>query len=72
MIWKKIKAFSSFAADKYSVFVERNVKHGDVKIFSEFLSSFLKEKHVNFQKLFEGICEKFQFEFLLLCELAKE
>ena len=49
------------------------IKHRYSKIFTNFLSCLLRpdKEYIDLKKAFVGLCEKFQFEFLLLYGLSK-
>ena len=45
---------------------------GDVRIFSELLTNFLEKEFVDPKKMFEAVCNQFQFEFFLMYDLSRE
>lgn len=64
---ENIIAFSHFCSNLHKK-IEWRIKHGDSKIYANFLSNLL----IDMKKAFVGLCEKFQFEFLLLYDLSKD
>ena len=70
---ENIIAFSHFCSNLHKK-IEWRIKHGDSKIYANFLSNLLKpnKEFIDMKKAFVGLCEKFQFEFLLLYDLSKD
>ena len=69
---ERIKAFSSFTINNYRKIRERRFMSGDVRIFSELLTNFLEKEFVDQKKMFQAVCNQFQFEFLLMYDLSRE
>ena len=64
--------FVTFAKNNYDKTIQRRLMHGDIKIFTEMLSTFLEKEFINPKKMFEIVCSKYQFELLLLHDLSRE
>ena len=69
---ERIKAFSSFTINNYRKIRERRFMSGDVRISSELLTNFLGKEFVDQKKMFQTVCNQFQFEFLLMYDLSRE
>ena len=46
--------------------------HGDIKVFVDFLSVFIKKEFIDPKSMFKKCCIQFPFEFLLIFELCRE
>ena len=69
---EKIKIYTIFARNNYDRIRQRRLRHDDIKTFTGFLSNFIDKEYVSPKKLFEIVCNNYQFEFLLLYDLSKE
>lgn len=63
---ERIKSFSFFTKNNYDSIRQCRLMHSDINIFTEMLSFFLEKEFIDPEKMFEKVCVKFQFEFLLL------
>ena len=69
---EKTKSFTIFTRNNYNRIRQRRLTHGDIKTFSGFVLNFIDKEYVSPKKLFETVCNNYQFEFLLLYDLSKE
>ena len=69
---ERIKDFSSFTINNYRKIRERRLMSDHVRIFSELLTYFLEKEFVDPKKMFEAVCNQFQFEFFLMYDLSRE
>ena len=70
-IWK-IRNFFKFALDNFEKIEERRLMRGDIKIFVDYISVFIKKNFVDFESMFKKTCRQFPFEFLLIFDLCRE
>ena len=59
----RIKAFSSFAKNKYDKIRQRRLMGGNAKLFSELLTSFLKKEFVDPTKCSKLFVDNFSLNF---------
>ena len=64
--------FVTFAKNNHDKTIQRRLMHGDIKTFTEMLSTSLEKEFINPKKMFEIVCSKYQFELLLLHDLSRE
>ena len=70
-LWKT-KQFVKFAVNNFKNIEERCLVHGDIKVFVDFLSVFIKKEFIDPKSMFKKSCIQFPFEFLLIFELCRE
>ena len=68
----RIKAFSLFTINNFSKMKQHRLVAGDVKVFAELLNNFLEKEFTDPKKMFESVCNQFQFEFLIMYDLNRE
>ena len=70
-LWK-IQYFAEFVNDDKHRVKKRHLISGDVIVFADFLSVFLKKEFVDPKGTFCKICRRFPFEFLIMFDLCRE
>ena len=69
---KSIESFLNFCVGLHEN-IECKIKHGNSNIYTNFLWHLIhSNKEFADQKIFVALCERFQFEFLLLHKLSKD
>ena len=70
-LWK-IKQFAKFAVENFKKIEERRLVHGDIQVFVDFLSIFIKKEFIDPKSMFKKTCRQLSFEFLLIFNLCRE